>query len=72
MTSGDPAVADVLDELERVLIEIAGTGPTAPATDRDVVRQRIDTRGLLFKVRVMREQLQDRARETQTVKDTTI
>ena len=62
-TSGDQAVADVLDELERVLIEIAGTAPTASTDDLDVVRQRIDTRGLLFKVRVMREQLQDRAKD---------
>lgn len=68
VTSGDPAVADVLDELERVLIEIAGAAPTASATDLDVVRQRIDTRGLLFKVRVMREQLQERAKGTQPVK----
>ena len=63
--AGDPAVADVLDELERVLTEIAGTSATASTRDLDVVRQRIDTRGLLFKVRVMREQLQERAREIQ-------
>jgi hypothetical protein len=50
--------------LERVLIEIAGTAPTASTTDLDVVRQRIDARGLLFKVRVMREQLQERAKKT--------
>jgi len=68
VTSGDRAVADVLDELERVLIEIAGAAPTASTTDLDVVRQRIDTRGLLFKVRVMREQLQERARTPQPVK----
>ncbi|MGH9349268.1 MAG: hypothetical protein ACRD26_18590, partial [Vicinamibacterales bacterium] len=61
-TSGDAAVADVLDELERVLIEIAGAAPTASAGDLDAVRQRIDTRGLLFKVRVMRDELQERAR----------
>ncbi len=61
-TSGDEAVADVLDELERVLIEIANTAPEASVDDLDVVRQRIDTRGLLFKVRVMREQLQERAK----------
>ena len=61
-TSGDDAVADVLDELERVLIEIANTAPEASIDDLDVVRQRIDMRGLLFKVRVMREQLQERTR----------
>jgi hypothetical protein len=32
------------------------------------MRQRIDTRGLLFKVRVMREQLQERAKGTQPAK----
>ena len=66
--AGDAAVADVLDELERVLIEIAGTAPSASTTDLDAVRQRIDTRGLLFKVRVMREQLQERAKDAQPVK----
>ena len=66
--AGDTAVVDVLDELERALIEIAGSAPGASMTDLDVVRQRIDTRGLLFKVRVMREQLQERAKDTQPVK----
>lgn len=72
--SGDQAVADVLDDLERVLIEIAGSGPNATETDLDAVRQRIDTRGLLFKVRVMRERLQERVRDTQQAKgrDTTL
>lgn len=63
--AGDQDVADVLDELERVLIEIAATAPTASTSDLDVVRQRIDTRGLLFKVRVMRERLQERAKGMQ-------
>lgn len=73
-TTGDQGVADVLDELERVLIEIAGTSPEASTGDLDAVRQRIDTRGLLFKVRVMREQLQERAKDTVRARrqDTTI
>jgi hypothetical protein len=72
--TGDAAVADVLDELERVLIEIAGAQPGAPAGDLEAVRQRIDTRGLLFKVRVMRGQLQERARDSRPSKeqDTTL
>jgi hypothetical protein len=68
VTSGDPGVADVLDELERALIEIAGTAPTATTRDLDIMRQRIDARGLLFKVRVMREQLQERAKGIQPPK----
>jgi hypothetical protein len=67
-TAGDAAVVDVLEELERVLIEIAGSSPTASTGDLDAVRQRIDTRGLLFKVRVMRDELQERARGRHTLK----
>jgi hypothetical protein len=67
--TGDAGVADVLDELERVLIEIAGAQPGAPANDLEAMRQRIDTRGLLFKVRVMREQLQERARDSRPTKE---
>jgi hypothetical protein len=64
LASGDQAVADVLDELERVLIEIAGAPRGATPADLDALRQRIDSRGLLFNVRVMREQLQERAKDT--------
>jgi anti-sigma factor RsiW len=74
VVAGDQGVADVLDDLERVLIEIAGSAPTASTSDLDIVRQRIDTRGLLFKVRVMRERLQERAKDTTPAKgqETTI
>jgi len=74
ITAGDRAVADVLDELERTLIEIAGMPATASTRDLDVMRQRIDARGLLFKVRVMREQLQERVKDTQPTRrqDTTL
>jgi hypothetical protein len=63
LANGDRGVADVLDDLERVLIEIAGASPEASTGDLDVMRRRIDTRGLLFKVRVMRDELQQRAKE---------
>ena len=56
--SGHQQVVDVLDELERVFIEVAA----APApVSLGVVRQRVDARGLLFKVRVMRESLREDA-----------
>lgn len=74
--TGDQAVADVLDDLERVLIEIAGLSPGDPDADLEAMRQRIDSRGLLFKLRVMREQLQERAadvnRTRMTTQDTTL
>lgn len=58
--TGDQAVTDVLDELERVLVEIASTPADAPPRELDGIRRRIDSLGLLFKLRVMRMQLQQR------------
>lgn len=58
---GDQGVVDVLDELERALIEIAATPVDADESDLDAVRQWIESRDLLFKLRVMREMLQERA-----------
>jgi hypothetical protein len=54
MALGNDNVANVLDELERALIEISAA-PEAPEADREAVREWIDSRDLLFKVRVMRE-----------------
>jgi hypothetical protein len=68
LASGDRAVADVLEELERVLIEIAGTSPSTSTSDLDAVRRRIDARDLLFKVRVMRSGLRDRVKGSEQVK----
>ena len=49
--AGDAAVASVLDDLERVLLEIAHGGSTAEA--RTSLRRRIDSEEMLFKVRVL-------------------
>lgn len=59
--AGDRAVSDVLDELERVLVEIAGAPADASQRELDGIRRRIDSLGLLFKLRVMRMGLQQRA-----------
>jgi hypothetical protein len=53
LRSGDEGAATVLDELERVLTEVAN----APGSDLDSVRQRMVEQGLLFKLRVLRSQL---------------
>jgi len=45
--SGDPAVAQVLDELERVLLDISH------GTDSSEIKSRIDSESLLFKLRVL-------------------
>lgn len=51
--SGDRAVANLLDELEPVLMEIAHSPDEMSQSDLDSLRKRIEARGLLFKVRVM-------------------
>jgi len=58
--TGDRAIADLLDELERVLVDIAASPEKLSASELNEVRQRIDAAGLLFKVRVMSSQVRER------------
>jgi hypothetical protein len=53
--AGDPALAGVLDRLERVLAEVANESNLTPA-DLDRVRQEMNTEGILFEIRVLRSQ----------------
>jgi hypothetical protein len=66
--TGDMAVTDVLDDLERTLIEIAGVPANAPASELAAIRRRIDARDLLFKLRVMRMELEQRASDPRPAK----
>ena len=50
---GDPAVAHVLDELERVLAEIANSPEQPTAGDVREIRKRIESQDLLFKIQVV-------------------
>ena len=52
-TTGDTAVASVLDDLERVLIEIAHSPSEISGDQLAELRQQIENRGLLFQVRVL-------------------
>jgi len=52
-STGDTTVANVLDDLERVLIEIAHS-PTQVSSDQlEDLQKQIESKGLLFKVRVL-------------------
>jgi hypothetical protein len=62
--TGDGTTGDVLDELERTLLEIANTPADASKDDLDVLRARIASRGLLFKVRVVHSEMRERERQT--------
>jgi hypothetical protein len=62
LEQGDTALAGVLDELERVLLDVAhGPGEVTPA-QLDEMQQHIAARGILFKVRVVGKELQQRER----------
>jgi hypothetical protein len=61
-STGDAAMASVLDDLERVLVDIAASPSTVSQEDLDLVRRRIDSKELLFKVRVVSSQVRERQR----------
>jgi hypothetical protein len=58
--AGEQSIAGVLDDLERNLLEIVHSPSKISAADLEQLRRRIDAAALLFKVRVMSEQLRDR------------
>jgi len=58
-TTGDTAVASVLDDLERVLIEIAHSPSEISGDQLAELRQQIENRGLLFQVRVLGTRVRD-------------
>jgi len=58
--AGEQSVADVLDEVERSLIEIVHSPSRIGAADLEQIRRRIDAAALLFKVRVLSDDLRER------------
>jgi hypothetical protein len=60
MSTGDAAVASVLDDLERVLVDVAASPSTVSQEELDSVRRRIESKELLFKVRVVSSQVRER------------
>jgi hypothetical protein len=66
--AGDQGVASVLDELERLLVEVAHRPSSITPAELGEIRQRIESRGLLFRVRVIETQVRDKekaSKETQ-------
>jgi hypothetical protein len=57
---GEQSVAAVLEDLERSLLEIVHSPSKVSADDLDQIRRRIDAAALLFKVRVMSDELRGR------------
>ncbi len=61
LREGDEGVREVLDALERVLIEIANAPADVSARELEALRADIEQRGILFRVRVVASEM--RARE---------
>lgn len=60
-SAGDAAVASVLDELERVLLEIARSPSEISSRELASLQRRIESKGILFKVRVIGSQVREKA-----------
>ncbi len=58
--AGEHSVAAVLDDLERNLLEIVHSPSQISAADLEQIRRRIDAAALLFKVRVLSDELRRR------------
>jgi hypothetical protein len=54
--NGEVAVADLLEDLERILLEVARTSGEVPGEELDWLRDRIAERDLIFKVNVIEAQ----------------
>jgi hypothetical protein len=63
-TAGDVATATLLEELERVLLEIAHSPSAVSGHELEDLRKRIEDRGILFKVKVYGSQVEERAGNT--------
>ena len=62
-TAKDPAVQHTLDELERVLVEIANSPQNVSQDDIDRLQRSIAKQGLLFKVRVIDSKLKEQNKQ---------
>jgi len=58
--AGEVGMANVLDDLERVLIEIANGPSKVSSAQLDEMRRRIEAKGILFKIRVIGSQVEQR------------
>jgi hypothetical protein len=60
VSSGDAATAALLEDLERVLLEVAHSPSEVSAQQLEDLRKQIEDRGILFKVKVFGSQMEQR------------
>jgi hypothetical protein len=66
VSDGDNAMAHTLDELERVLLDVANSPAEVTPAQFESIQKRIAAQGILLKVRVVRQELRTEARERST------
>jgi hypothetical protein len=64
LQEGDKVMANTLDELERFLLDVANSPDEVTPAQLEKIRQKIEARGILFKVRVVGRELQERQKAT--------
>jgi hypothetical protein len=64
LQEGDAGLASVLDELERVLLDVAHSPDEVTPAQLEAIQKKIEARGILFKVRVVNKELQQRQEAT--------
>jgi len=64
LNEGDQAMASTLDELERVLLDIANSPDEVTPAQFESLQKRIETKGILFKVRVVNQDLREREKSS--------
>jgi len=60
LENGERGVADVLDDLERVLVEVANSPSHLSSAEFERIRSRIEEQGIVFKIRVLDSQVRER------------
>jgi hypothetical protein len=63
-TNGDVATATMLEDLERVLLEIAHSPSEVSARQLEELRSQIEDRGILFKVKIFGSRVEQRTQGT--------
>jgi len=61
--AGEAGVANLLDELERTLIEIAHSPSKLSSPEFEDLRRRVEAQGIIFKVRVVDSQVHEREKK---------
>jgi hypothetical protein len=65
LKEGDTAMASTLEELERVLLDVANSPDEITPSQFESLQRRIESKGILFKVRVVNQDLQKREKAAQ-------